>query len=133
MFKFCGYVKKCQCCDRLCDDEGKLFGQESSRHCEEISFCQVGIIKHLSNLIIKILIFVLLNRPNMGFYKQLELFQTMEFKVEKQSAVYRNFSLENMAKQIQLGNRFAALDLNRQPLSPKDEETVNCYKCKKCR
>ena len=69
----------------------------------------------------------------MGFYKQLELFQTMEFKVEKQSAVYRNFSLENMAKQIQLGNRFAALDLNKQPQSPQDEATVNCYKCKKCR
>ena len=42
-------------------------------------------------------------KPNMGFYKQLELFQAMDWKVNGSSPVYRAFKLENISKQIQLG------------------------------
>lgn len=76
----------------------------------------------------------------MGFYKQLELFHAMDFKVNKESAMFRSFKLENIAKQIQLGNRYEALDkkladklndsLTDQSEDDKDEV---CYKCKKCR
>lgn len=78
-------------------------------------------------------------KPNMGFYKQLELFQAMDFQVKKDSPVFRAFKLENIAKQIKLGNHFKALDKisgqNSAPLSDKNNnpEEDDCYKCKKCR
>lgn len=71
-------------------------------------------------------------KPNMGFYKQLELFHAMDFKVNKESAMFRSFKLENIAKQIQLGNRYEALDKNSTDQNEDDKDEV-CYKCKKCR
>ena len=68
----------------------------------------------------------------MGFYKQLELFHAMDFKVNKESAMFRSFKLENISKQIQLGNRYEALDKNSTDQNEDDKDEV-CYKCKKCR
>ncbi len=71
-------------------------------------------------------------KPNMGFYKQLELFHVMEFKVDKQSALFRSFKLENISRQVQLGNEFTQLDSLGEVEEDDDNKTV-CYKCKKCR
>ena len=71
-------------------------------------------------------------KPNMGFYKQLELFHVMQFKVDKSSALFRSFKLENISKQVQLGNEFAKLDSLGEVEEDDDNKTTS-YKCKKCR
>lgn len=75
-------------------------------------------------------------RPNMGFYKQLELFQAMDWTVNKTSPVYRAFKLENMSRQIQLGNVFSLIEKTNGSSSTDDNnnsDNLACYKCKKCR
>ncbi len=39
----------------------------------------------------------------MGFHKQLEVFEVMNFKIDRESLVYKSYKLENMAEQIKRG------------------------------
>jgi len=71
-------------------------------------------------------------KPNMGFYKQLELFYVMQFKVDKSSALFKSYKLENISKHVQTGNQFSDLDSVGE-VEEDDENKNVCYKCKKCR
>lgn len=42
----------------------------------------------------------------MGFHKQLEVFEVMNFKIDKDSLLYKSYKLENMAEQIKRGSFF---------------------------
>lgn len=39
----------------------------------------------------------------MGFHKQLEVFEVMNFKIVKDSMLYKSYKLENVADQIKRG------------------------------
>ena len=43
-------------------------------------------------------------RPNMGFHKQLEFFEAMNYQINKESPIYRAFKLERIANHIKNGN-----------------------------
>ena len=43
-------------------------------------------------------------RPNMGFHKQLEFFEAMNYQIDKESPIYRTFKLERLANHIKNGN-----------------------------
>ena len=45
----------------------------------------------------------------MGFHKQLEVFEVMNFKIDKDSLLYKSYKLENMAEQIKRGSFFFKL------------------------
>ena len=42
-------------------------------------------------------------KPNMGFHKQLQVFEAMNFAIDKDSLVYRTYKLENTAELVSRG------------------------------
>lgn len=71
-------------------------------------------------------------RPNMGFHKQLEFFEAMNYQIDKASPIYRTFKLERLANHIKNGARFEEVYIDTDLFNQSDENAA-CYKCKKCR
>ncbi len=90
----------------------------------------------------------------MGFHKQLEVFEVMNFELDKTSLIYKSYKLENLSEQIkrgiwidhaflklledsflmfliQQGARFDEL-CSSEDLKDNSDNS-DCYKCKKCR
>ncbi|EFH59515.1 hypothetical protein ARALYDRAFT_898481 [Arabidopsis lyrata subsp. lyrata] len=72
--------------------------------------------------------------PNLGFLKQLDLFERMNFKVDRSSAIYKYFRLKALGYLYSKDKKFDRLKLRADPDVSNDESSGgSTYHCKKCR
>ncbi|KAF2620707.1 hypothetical protein F2Q68_00042372 [Brassica cretica] len=70
-------------------------------------------------------------RPNLGFLKQLDLFERMNFKVDRSSPIYKHFRLKTLGNLYSKDKRFDKLKLRADPRMS-NEGSGSTYQCKKC-
>ncbi|CAN6901871.1 hypothetical protein Bca4012_096734 [Brassica carinata] len=71
-------------------------------------------------------------RPNLGFLKQLDLFERMNFKVDRSSPIYKHFRLKTLGYLYSKDKRFDKLKLRADP-GMSNEGSGSTYQCKKCK
>ncbi|KAF8104624.1 hypothetical protein N665_0171s0125 [Sinapis alba] len=71
-------------------------------------------------------------RPNLGFLKQLDLFERMGFKVDRSSHIYKHFRLKTLGYLYSKDKRFDKLKLRADP-GMSNEGSGSTYQCKKCK
>ncbi|CAF2050840.1 BnaA09g45650D [Brassica napus] len=71
-------------------------------------------------------------RPNLGFLKQLDLFERMNFKVDRSSSIYKHFRLKALGYLYSKDKRFDKLKL-KDDQGMLNEGSGSTYQCKKCR
>ncbi|XP_010490926.1 PREDICTED: tyrosine-protein phosphatase yvh1-like [Camelina sativa] len=69
--------------------------------------------------------------PNPGFLKQLDLFERMNFKVDRSSSIYKKFRLKALGYLYSKDNKFDRLKLRDDP-GLLTESCGSTYQCKKC-
>ncbi|EOA20873.1 hypothetical protein CARUB_v10001210mg [Capsella rubella] len=69
--------------------------------------------------------------PNLGFLKQLDLFERMIFKVDRSSPIYKHFRLKALGYLYSKDKKFDRLKLRADP-GLMNETSGSTYQCKKC-
>ncbi|XP_010420309.1 PREDICTED: dual specificity protein phosphatase 12-like [Camelina sativa] len=72
-------------------------------------------------------------RPNPGFLKQLDLFERMNFKVDRSSPIYKHFRLKDLGYLYSTDKKFHRLKLRADPETVSNESSGSTYHCKKCK
>ncbi|ESQ55593.1 hypothetical protein EUTSA_v10027467mg [Eutrema salsugineum] len=71
--------------------------------------------------------------PNQGFLKQLELFEKMNFKVDRSSPIFKRFRLKALGYIYSQDKKFDRLKLRADPEKSNSGGDTSTYQCKKCR
>ncbi|CAE6086256.1 unnamed protein product [Arabidopsis arenosa] len=72
--------------------------------------------------------------PNPGFLKQLDLFERMNFKVDRSSPIYKYFRLKALGYLYSKDKKFDRLKLRADPgISNERSSRSSTYECKKCK
>ncbi|XP_010489973.1 PREDICTED: dual specificity protein phosphatase 12-like [Camelina sativa] len=71
--------------------------------------------------------------PNPGFLKQLDLFERMNFKVDRSSPIYKHFRLKALGYLYSKDKKFDRLKLRADPEIMSNESSGSTYHCKKCK
>ncbi|KAG7554059.1 Transcription factor TFIIB cyclin-like domain [Arabidopsis suecica] len=71
--------------------------------------------------------------PNPGFLKQLDLFERMNFKVDRSSPIYKYFRLKALGYLFSKDKKFDRLKLRADPGISNERSSRSTYECKKCK
>ncbi|ESQ32742.1 hypothetical protein EUTSA_v10005645mg [Eutrema salsugineum] len=71
--------------------------------------------------------------PNQGFLKQLDLFERMNFKVDRSSPIYKRFRLKALGFLYSQDKKFDRLKLRADPEKSSSGGNTFTYQCKRCR
>ncbi|XP_010489972.1 PREDICTED: dual specificity protein phosphatase 12-like [Camelina sativa] len=70
---------------------------------------------------------------NPGFLKQLDLFERVNFKVDRSSPIYKHFRLKALGYLYSKDKKFDRLKLRADPEIMSNESSGSTYHCKKCK
>ncbi|KAG7549440.1 Dual specificity phosphatase catalytic domain [Arabidopsis thaliana x Arabidopsis arenosa] len=71
--------------------------------------------------------------PNPGFLKQLDLFERMNFKVDRSSPIYKHFRLKALGYLYSKDKKFDRFKLRADPGISNERSSRSTYECKKCK